>query len=832
MARMARRYRKNLLKITVVVVLIFGGLLLLWVSSFRVPDLSSFDQRKVAQSTKIYDRTGEVLLFDVHENITRTVIPFDLMSRNVKNATVAIEDAEFYEHFGVKPTAFLRAMLVNLLTLEFSQGGSTITQQVVKNSLLTQEKKISRKLKEWVLAVKLEQELSKEDILELYLNETPYGGSIYGIEEASQSYFGKAAADISIAESAYLAALPQAPTYYSPYGNNRDRLEDRKNLVLSRMLQNGFLTDAEFGEASRTEVTFRPPRATGILAPHFVFYIREYLEQKYGLRAIEERGFRVITTLDIDLQTKAEEIVQQYALENVDKFNAENAGLVAIDPKTGHILAMVGSRNYFDDQIDGNFNVALAKRQPGSAFKPFVYATAFKAGYTPETVVFDLRTQFSTACASANLTSEGECYSPGNYDSVFRGPVRFRDALAQSINVPAVKALYLSGLTDSLRTARDLGISTLTDSARYGLTLVLGGGEVTLLDITSAYGVFGNSGVRNPAQGILRIEDSVGNIVEDFIQHEERVLDEQVALQITDILSDNTARTPAFGANSPLYFSGRDVAAKTGTTNDSRDAWIIGYTPNIAVGAWAGNNDNSPMVKEVAGFIVAPMWHAFMEEVLDTLPNESFQRPVLDTAESELKPILRGIWQGGETYTIDKSSGKLATVHTPPELREEHAISDTHTILQWVDRSNPRGPAPENPSNDPQYELWESRVSIWKAQNNIIDGTGRDAIPSEVDDVHDPENAPKISILAPAPGTTFNTSFRVSVMVNTQGRFPRSKVDYFVDGRFIGSTSNAPFSFVFIPDEIGLSRGEHTVRATVYDTVLNKSSTEVLFNVD
>lgn len=832
MARMARRYRKNLFKFALLVALISGGFLLLWVSSFRVPDLSSFEQRKVTQSTKIYDRTGEILLYDVHENITRTVIPFDAMSRNIKNATVAIEDAEFYEHFGVKPTAFLRAMLVNLLTLEFSQGGSTITQQVVKNSLLTQEKKISRKLKEWVLAVKLEQELSKEEILELYLNETPYGGSIYGIEEASQSYFGKSAAEISLAEAAYLAALPQAPTYYSPYGNNRERLEERKKLVLARMLQNGFITDAEFEEATREEVTFLPPRTIGIRAPHFVFYVREYLEQKYGQRAIEERGLRVITTLDMNLQTKAEEIVGRYALENVEKFNAENAGMVAIDPTTGNILALVGSRNYFDDQIDGNFNVALAKRQPGSAFKPFVYATAFKEGFTPETVVFDLKTQFSTACAATNLTSEGDCYSPGNYDNVFRGPVQFREALAQSINVPAVKVLYLTGITDAIRTARDLGISTLTTSARYGLTLVLGGGEVTLLDITSAYGVFANAGVRNPAQGILRIEDSSGNIIEEFVQHEERVLDEQVAFQITDILSDNAARTPAFGSNSPLYFPGRDVAAKTGTTNDSRDAWIIGYTPNIAVGAWAGNNDNSPMVKEVAGFIVAPMWHAFMEEALASIPNEPFQRPVLDPEYSSLKPILRGIWQGGETYTIDKASGKLATEHTPMELREERAIPNVHSILHWIDRENPRGPNPENPSQDPQYGRWESRVAIWKVQNGIVDNEDRDGIPSESDDTHNPENAPRISITSPAPGTAFDSASRVSITVSTQGKFSRTKVDYFVDGRFVGSSSLSPFSFIFTPKELGLTEGEHSIRATVYDSVLNQSSNDVSITID
>lgn len=829
---MARRYRKNVLKIAVVGALFIGGLLLLWVSSFRVPDLSSFEQRKVTQSTKIFDRTSETLLYDVHENITRTVISFDAMSRNIKNATVAIEDAEFYEHRGVKPTAFLRAMIVNILTLEFSQGGSTITQQVVKNSLLTQEKKISRKLKEWVLAVKLEQELSKEEILELYLNETPYGGSIYGIEEASQSYFGKPAAELALVESAYLAALPQAPTYYSPYGNNRDQLEERKNLVLSRMLQNGFITDEEYEHATSVDAEFQPRQEVGIRAPHFVFYIREYLEQKYGQRAVEERGFRVITSLDMNLQTKAEEIVSQYALENVDKFHAENAGMVAVDPKTGHILAMVGSRDYFDEEIEGNFNVALAKRQPGSAFKPFVYAAALRGGYTPETAVFDVRTQFSTTCAANNLTSEDSCYSPRNYDNVFRGPVSFREALAQSINVPAVKVLYLTGLNTAINMARALGITTLTDPARYGLTLVLGGGEVTLLDITSAYGVFGNSGMRNPAVGILRIEDSDGNIIEEFKQEEKRVLEKQIALQITDMLSDNAARTPAFGENSPLYFSGHDVAAKTGTTNDSRDAWIIGYTPHIAVGAWAGNNDNSPMVKEVAGFIVAPMWHAFMEEALDTFPNEPFQRPVGDPTYSELKPVLRGIWQSGETYIIDKASGKLATINTPIELREERTVTDVHSILHWVDRSNPRGPAPENPGQDPQYDRWEYSVSQWKSLQGIIDGQGTDSIPSETDDVHNAEDAPNIEIVTPAADISFSASSQIAIRVRTEGRFPRVKVDYFIDGRLVGSSTDSPFSFSFIPKDFNLKRGVHSLRTDAYDSVLNRGSDSISFTIN
>ncbi len=697
MAKRAHPHHTALLFVGAIAVFCASGVLL-WAATLRLPDFDVFEERKIEQSTKIFDRTGEALLFDLHQDIQRTVVPFDEISRHVKNATVAIEDAEFYEHNGIRLSSFFRAVIVNLLSGQFSQGGSTITQQVIKNSLLTQEKTITRKIKEWVLALKLERVFSKEEILALYLNEAPYGGAVYGIQEASHTFFNKDATDLTLAQSAYLAALPQSPTYYSPYGSHLDELEARKNLVLDKMLEYGFITQEEHDTAQNETVTFESRPDTRLKAPHFVFYIREYLEQKYGQKAIEERGLRVITTLDYELQQKAEKIVQEGALANEEKFNASNAGLVAIDPSTGQILAMVGSRNYFDENIDGNVNITLAKRQPGSAFKPFVYATAFRKGLTPDTVVFDLKTQFSTECSYSDLTSESPCYSPSNYDNVFRGPMTLREALAQSVNVPAVKVLYITGLTDSLKTARDMGITTLTDPDRYGLTLVLGGGEVTLLELTGAYGVFGNDGVRNPTVGILRIEDGEGNILEEFTPRGSRVLSADVARTMSDVLSDNDARSPAFGERSSLYFPGGQVAVKTGTTNDYRDAWVVGYTPKLAVGMWAGNNDNTPMEKKVAGFIVAPMWHEFFAEALKKYPSEPFvEAPSVD---QNLKPVLRGIWQGGE---VVEKNGK------------EYVRQDVHSILHWVDPSDILGPAPENPGKSRQYKAWEYAVQKWAA---------------------------------------------------------------------------------------------------------------------
>jgi penicillin-binding protein 1C len=687
--------------------LISLGVTLVWISSLDIPDLSSFEERRILQSTKIFDRTGEVLLYDLHQDVRRTIVPYEKISRHLKNATVAIEDDTFFEHGGIRPLAILRAAYDNFVggDLLGGRGGSTITQQVIKNSILEREKTLTRKIKEVILALRLEQVLTKEEILGHYLNESPYGGTIYGVEEASLSFFGKHASDVTLAEAAYLASLPQLPTYYSPYGSNRDKLDNRKNRVLEQMLKNGFVTETEYTAAKEEVVEFRPLAATGIRAPHFVFYIRDYLAEKYGEESLAERGFKVITTLDWELQEKAEEIVKEKALYNEDAFNAENGALVATNPKNGDILVMVGSRDYFDEEIDGNFNIAIAERQPGSSFKPFVYATAFKKGYTPETVVFDLKTQFSTTCQPDNLTSEDGCYSPTNYDNQFRGPVSLRNALAQSLNVPAVKTLYLAGITDSIKTARDFGITTLTNRDQYGLTLVLGGGEVKLLEMVGAYGVFAYDGVRAPLHSILRIEDNSGNIIEEFKPESKRVMDRDITLLISDILSDNVARTPLYGANSLLHFPGRDVAVKTGTTNDKRDAWIIGYTPNLAVGAWAGNNDNRSM-SELSGLIVSPMWRSFMDFALQKFPQESFAEA--PATPDSLKPVLRGIWFDPSVLLPTEGEGL-------PQLSLEKTISSAHSILYYVDKENPRGPYPANPGQDPQFSLWEYPVSVWKA---------------------------------------------------------------------------------------------------------------------
>jgi len=797
---------------------------LLWASTIKIPDFSLFETRKVAQSTKIYDRTGKILLYDVHKDVRRTIVPFDHISPFIKNATVAIEDEQFYQHNGIKPQAILRATWVNFKSGGFSQGGSTITQQVIKNALLSREKTVTRKIKEWILAIKLERSMNKEEILGLYLNEAPYGGNIYGVEEASMSFFRHPASELTLGEAAYLAALPQSPTRLSPYGNNINLLEARKNTVLKKMLELGSITQKEYAQAIKEKVHFTPQAEQSIRAPHFVMFIKEQLAATYGEDMVNDGGLRVTTTIDMDMQAKAEEVVNTYAEQNEKSFNAKNAALVALDPKTGQILTMVGSRDYFDIEHEGNFNVALANRQPGSAFKPFVYAAAFEAGYTPDTMVFDVPTEFSTHCDASGNPLPGVdasvCYMPVNYDGQYRGPISLRNALAQSINVPAVKMLYLVGLPHAIEIAERLGITTLVDKARYGLTLVLGGGEVSLLDMTSAYGVFANDGKRTPYTGILKIEDTSGTVLTEFAQKETVALDPEIARKITNVLADNDARAPAFGAQSFLNFPDRQVAVKTGTTNDYRDAWIIGYTPSLVVGAWAGNNDNTAMEKKVAGFIIAPLWNTFFNTTFTSLPNEKFPEP--QPTPKTLKPALRGVWYGGETYAVDKMSGKRATEFTPSDLIDERVIPNPHEILYWVNKDDPSGPTPTNPYSDPQFLLWEVPAQVWIA-NHGLPGAAWGKIPEGFDNLHRPELAPMLTIIEPNATTTYDRYQKLFITTEIQSSFGIERVDFFINGIFLGSTRMLPYTFAFVPGDIVNIQETNELRITVSDVVGNKS---------
>ncbi len=816
---------------------IIGSTVLIWISTIQLPDFSSFTSRKDVNSTKIYDRTGEILLYNMGSEKNRTSIPYTDMGVNIKNATVAIEDGNFYGNIGIEPTGIIRALIVDITRGGAFQGGSTITQQVIKKAVLSDDKTIVRKLKEIILALKLTRVYSKDEILGMYLNEIPYGGNIYGIQEASQIFLGKDPRDLSLAESAYLASIPNRPTRYSPYGTKRSELDARKDLVLFRMKSLGFITEKEYMDAKEEKVVFKPQTGksfTTIKAPHFVFFIKDYLEEKYGVDMVESGGLKVTSTLDLDLQTIGEQAVYDYTIGKNKQIENSNAGLVSIDPKTGQILTMVGSRNYFDQSIDGNFNVTTAKRQPGSSFKPFVYATAFKKGYTPETVLFDTPTEFYYGCDPYSQPYKGVpkslCYNPENYDERFHGPMSVREALARSMNVPAVKMLYMVGVKSAIKTAQDMGITTLENPDKYGLALVLGGGEVKLLEETSAYGVFATNGTRHPYSGILKVEDRDGNILEEWNDNPIQVLDKNIALQISSILSDNDARTPTFGARSPLYFANRQVAAKTGTTNNFKDSWTVGYTPSLVAGVWLGKNDNTSMTSTT---IASPIFHQFMVEALKKYPNETFEPPVKSPDYAKLPPVLRGLWQGNESFIVDTVSGMLATEFTPKETQKEFVITNVHDILHWVKKDDPLSGIPVNPESDPLYNNWETSARNWWANNSyrfeIITEKNK---PSGFDNVHTEANMPSVSIQTPKDGDVFSKSNPITVWVNPSQKNPYIKIDFFLNNNYIGSNNGGVQSFNFTPEDItGSFVGLNDLTVIATDSTKNSGSTSVKIQI-
>lgn len=797
------------------------GAVLVWASFIKLPDISSFEARQIANSSKITDRTGQIVLYDVHQSVKRTQIPLAQMGDPVQKAIISIEDQDFYHNSGIRPTSIIRAILINLTHASYMQGGSTITQQIIKNTLLNGDKSITRKLKEWILAIRLTRQFSKDQILEIYLNDAPMGGTIYGVEQASESFYGIPSNQMDLAQAAYLAAMLPAPTYYSPFGLHKAALDTRKNLVLSKMKQYGYITNEQLAAAKVETVAFRDNINNGIKAPHFVFYVLDQLEQKYGKDVMENGGYTIKTTLDYDLQQKAEQIVLTNATANQKQYAASNSGLVAIDPKTGQILTMVGSRNYFDTTVDGAYNVATAQRQPGSSFKPFVYSTAFAQGYNPSTVLFDVPTEFSTNCTPDEKPLPGytdkDCYNPANFDNKFKGPISLRSAIAESRNVPSVKLEYLVGVQNAIDTAHALGITTLSDPSQYGLSLVLGGGEVTLLDMTGAYGVFANAGVKNPTTGILEVDDHNGNVLEQYQPNPSTVMDKNVALTMDDVLADATARIPTFGTT---LITIPGVAVKTGTTNNDRDAWTLGYTPSISVGVWSGNNDNKSM-KSGGSAISGPTWKTFMQYALTKYPAPAFEQPLPDPNYNALKPILRGQWMGNETVMVDKVTGLRATTNTPPEAQVEKVITDVHDILFWVDKKDPQGPVPSNPSSDPQFHLWEPSVQTWWANNQSNYGiTTAGDLPAGYDTNAGSNSSP---LTLSGLNDSMSATGTADVTVTTSGQYPLTSVDVLIDNNYV-ATLPSPFHFVFKPTNYGYKAGSHTLTFNATNSVYAKST--------
>ena len=708
--------------------------------------LPGVDIKNVAskQSIILADRNDE-FLFDFSINEKRTFVPYEEVSKNAINATIAIEDHLFFEHNGIRIDAFLRALINNIRTLSFSQGGSTITQQVIKNVFLTTEKKIERKMKEFLLAIKLEKQLGKEEILEMYLNTISYGGVSYGIAEASKSFYGKKPSELTIAESAYLAAIPKAPTYYSPYGRNRQALEARKNQVLHLMLKNNLITRDEYRAARAEEVYFQSQNTFSIRAPHFVFFVKEQLEKDYGAGLKELEGQRIQTTIDVAMQEEIEEMMAKFVKTNLEeRFGVSNIASVVLSTKTGEILSMIGSRDFFDNSVDGRVNIITSLRQPGSTFKPIAYAEAIKKGLAPQTIVYDVPTQFTRFCAKDRFEStKSGCYSPVNYTGKFVGPISLRDALAQSINVPAVKVLYIASVASVLQQARKMGITSLQQGwSHYGLSLVLGGAEVTPLEMAQAYGVFSNEGVLVPYVWKYGEKGT-----------EKRVLERRVSQDVTDMLFDDDARVPIFGRGSALHITNPPVAVKTGTTNNARDIWVIGYSPDIVVLVWAGNSDNTPLENSATGFYLAPL----------------------------LKDIIK---------TVSKQYGEQGTYFTrntiPPDagpaiLFGEIDINDPHTILHYIQRNRPTQP-PHDPYDEPQYEHWEYGVQQWLEEHEIGGEYDRDR----------DDRVKNFSIKSPK-----STIYLDEITTIVLRSLPVQNVQYefYVNGTLIGSSHLPTLSF-------------------------------------
>ncbi len=759
-------FKKIIWNIAVAISAVFVlGVTAMMIMAGNLPSVTDFSSQNMSQSTRIYDRTGQIILYEVNSGEKRNVVSLDQVSQYLRDATISIEDENFYNEPAFDWRGILRATFVNITKGRIAQGGSTITQQLARNAFLTIDRTFTRKIKELILAIKLNENYSKDEILNLYLNQIPYGPTIYGVETASWAYFGKPAKDLNLAESALLAAMPKAPSYYSPWGSHVKELLGRQKLVLNKMYELGKITKKQLTEASDYKFDFQPKSIGGIKAPHFVMAVQDYLIQKYGDDMVSRGGLKVTTTLDWNLQEVAEKSVETGVQRNVELYQGKNAALVAQDATTGQILAMVGSRNYFDRDNDGNFNVATQGfRQPGSALKPFVYMTLFEKGFSPNSVLFDVPTEFASndpscpAIVDFNNTST-DCFHPQNFSGTFAGPVVIRAALAESINIPAVKTLYLAGIPDVLNTLHNFGITTLNEPSRYGLSLVLGGGEIKLIDLVGAYSVMAQEGVKHQQSMVLEISDSKGTILESYQDKKQTVVDAQYPRLINDILSDVDARANLFRASTPLtVFPDYDVALKTGTSNDYRDAWSFGYTPTLVVGVWAGNNDNTPMQKRGGSILASvPIWHDFMIEALKTQPKAAFNRP---DPVNETKPMLNGDYL---------------------------ANNQIHSVLYYVDKTDVLGPPPIDPSRDPQFTNWETSVMEW-AKNNALDYRGYNQLQPAVGIKYNLSPS-LIKIISPEIGSFVSSPIKLSAEINSASEM--NKINVYFNGQIVGNFSGS-----------------------------------------
>ena len=811
--------------VSLLTTLILAGLvlfILLTIVAFAIftkdlPSPTKLSTRDQSLSTQIFDRNGEKL-YDIYGNQNRALVKLSDLPDYMKEATIAIEDKDFYTHKGFAPKGIFRA-LFDIVVHRRLEGGSTLTQQVVKNTLLTPERTITRKIREFILAIQAERIYSKDEILQMYLNEVPYGGTAWGIEAASQTYFSKKAKDLSLTEAIILAGMPQQPSTYSPYGSNPKAYISRATEVARRMREDEKITKEQEEQVVKElpNVKFSPS-GTGIKAPHFVIYIKELLEDQYGSRVVEQGGLKVKTTLDLKIQDEAQRIVAE-EISKLKNLQVGNGGVVVTDPKTGEILAMVGSKDYFAKDYDGNVNVTLAKRQPGSSIKPINYASAFQQGYTASYMVMDVQTEFPGG-------QNQPPYKPVNYDGKYHGPEELRYALGNSFNIPAVKVLALGGIKNMLNVAYKMGLTTLEPTqenlSRFGLSLTLGGGEVKLLDMSTAFGVFATGGYKHDPTGILKVEDSDGKVLQEYKENSgQKVLSPEISFLISNILSDNGARSEAFGTNSYLKIGGKTVAAKTGTTDDKRDNWTIGYTKDYVVGVWVGNNDNSKMNPSLASGITgaAPIWNKVMQFVLKDKKDQPFDVP---------SGIVRK-----EVDSVD--GGLPCPGHA---TRQEFFIKGTEPSQSCLIFKNFNGQEylvfkEDDPVSTDGKNRWQDGINAWIATQSdpkyhppgdakFDDGSGSSS-PTPTN-----ENEVKVEISKPGNDSKFDTSSgdqKVDVETKIEAQKPIALVEFWVNDNLVFSRSDGPFNFsYYLPKN---STGDYIFLVRAYNSQGNTGESQV-----
>ncbi len=695
-------------------IIILAGMFL-WYSR-DLPTPGTLVNSKYKDATRIYDR-NHVLLYSVYQNDNRTYVGLTVIPKQLQQATIATEDKTFYSDTGFSPIGILRAVK-NMALGGGLQSGSTITQQLVKNVLLTDQQTIARKIKEIILSIQVDQKYSKSQILEMYLNNIPYGGTAIGVEAAAEQYFGKNVQNLDLAQSAFLAGLPQSPTLYSPFSGNKYYLA-RTKVVLNAMANNGYITQSSAKNAYNEIKNYQfSDNNTNIKAPYFVVYVRELLDQKFGDAMVANGGLQVTTTLDYSIQQKAENIVQT-EINGLKSYDVGNGAAIVTNPKNGQILAFVGGKNYFGDPLptgckpgvncvfEPNVDTALSNRQPGSSLKPIIYSVAFEHGYTPATMIMDVQTDFKA-------TNSDPDYTPVNYSGKFNGPIQIRFALGNSLNVPAVKTLARVGIQPVMQQGYNMGITnwqpTAQNLASVGLSLVLGGRETTLLDETTAYGVFANEGIRQDPVAILKVTDSKDNVLYQAQPVQgPRVLPADVSFLISHILSDNNARTMDFGPNSWLVVPGHTVSVKTGTTDEKRDNWTIGYTPDYVVGVWVGNDDNEVMNQAISSGETgaSPIWEKIMAAVLKGKPDQEEPKPSDVVAEQ-----------------IDAMAGGLPFPGQP--TRSEYFINGTQPttqspVYQSKDGKNYLVLRESDPVSTDGVNRWQQGIDAWIQQNHASD---------------------------------------------------------------------------------------------------------------